>query len=62
VERIWPEGQRIKGKGSVLERWIKEPRIMTDLGRRVLMEISTTTVVKMGRDYNLDYMERTKKR
>ena len=59
MERIWPEGQRIKGKGSVLERWIKEPRIMTDLGRRVLMEISTKTVVNMGRDYNLDYMERT---
>ena len=52
VEALWPEGVEWSGKTSkVLNNWIEQPRVMIDLGRRLLRELSDELVVQVGRDY-----------
>ena len=52
VEALWPEGVEWAGKPSnVLRTWIDQPRVMVDLGRRLLIELSENLDVHVGRDY-----------
>ena len=54
VEALWPEGVEWSGKPSkVLNNWIEQPRVMVDLGRRLLIELSEELVVHVGRDYRV---------
>ena len=40
VETIWPQGVQWEGKTSrVLATWIEKPKVMLDLGRRLLLEL-----------------------
>jgi hypothetical protein len=46
------EGVKWTGKPSKeLRRWIEKPRVMLDLGRRLLVELSETLDVHVGRNY-----------
>ena len=55
VEALWPEGVEWSGKPSkVLNNWIEQPRVMVDLGRRLLIELSEELEVHVGRDYRED--------
>ena len=55
VEALWPEGVEWSGKESkVLTKWIEQPRVMVDLGRKLLEELSDELVVHVGRDYRGD--------
>ena len=39
VESIWPQGVKWSGRPSdELRKWIERPRVMMDLGRRLLIE------------------------
>ena len=55
VEALWPEGVEWSGKTSkVLSSWIEQPRVMVDLGRKLLNELRDELVVHVGRDYRGD--------
>ena len=55
VKAMWPEGVEWSGKASkVLTKWIEQPRVMVDLGRKLLKELRDELVVHMGRDYRGD--------
>ena len=55
VEALWPEGVEWAGKPSnVLRNWIDQPRVMVDLGRRLLIELCENLDVHVGRDYRED--------
>ena len=55
VEAMWPEGVEWSGKASkVLSKWIEQPRVMVDLGRKLLKELRDEMVVHVGRDYRGD--------
>ena len=55
METIWPQGVQWEGKTSrVLATWIEKPKVMLDLGRRLLLELSDRLEVHVGRDYRLD--------
>ena len=55
VELIRPQGVQWTGKPSgVLRAWIEKPRVMLDLGRRLLVELSDNLDVHVGRDYRED--------
>ena len=41
---------------KVLTTWIEKPRVMLDLGRRLLVELSDSLKVHVGRDYRGDMM------
>ena len=59
VESLWPEGVRWTGRPSnELRRWIEKPRVMLDLGRRLLVELSETLDVHIGRNYREDIRRR----
>ena len=63
VEALWPEGVKWAGKPSnVLRNWIEQPRVMMDLGRRLLIELSKTLDVHVGRDYREDVRRRESQR
>ena len=52
VEALWPEGVEWSGEESeVLKTWIDRPRVMVDLGRKLLEELSNDLVVHVGCDY-----------
>ena len=52
---MWPEGVEWSGKTrKVLTRWIEQPRVMVDLGRKLLNELRDELVVHVGRDYRGD--------
>ena len=55
VEALWSEGVEWSRKTSkVLNNWIEQPRVMVDLGRRLLIELSEELEVHVGRDYRED--------
>ena len=55
MESLWPEGVKWAGKPSnELRRWIEKPRVMLDLGRKLLIELSSTLEVHVGRSYRDD--------
>ena len=55
VESIWPQGVRWSGRPSdELRKWIERPRVMMDLGRILLIELSETMDVHVGRDFRGD--------
>ena len=63
VESLWPEGVRWTGRPSnELRRWIEKPRVMLDLGRRLLVELSETLDVHIGRNYREDIRRRESQR
>ena len=39
---------------QVLATWIEKPKVMLDLGRRLLLELSERLDVHVGRDYRSD--------
>ena len=52
VEALWPEGMEWSGEESrVLKTWIERPRVMIDLGRKLLEEMRNDLVVHVGCDY-----------
>ena len=38
----------------MLATWIERPRVMLDLGRKLLLELSERLAVQVGRDYRSD--------
>ena len=55
VEAIWPEEVQWTGRPSrVLAAWIERPRVVLDLGRKLLLELSERLDVHVGRDYRSD--------
>ena len=55
VETIWPQGVQWTGKRSrVFATWIEKPKVMLELGRRLLLKLSERLDVHVGRDYRLD--------
>ena len=52
MEALGPEGVEWSGEESeVLKTWIGKPKVMVDLGRRLLEELSNELVVHVGSDY-----------
>ena len=59
MESLWPEGVRWTWKPSKeLRIWIEKPRVMLDLGRRLLVDLSETLDVHVGRNYREDIRRR----
>ena len=57
VESLWPQGVKWSGRPSnELRKWIERPRVMLDLGRRLLIELSETLDVRVGRNFREDIM------
>ena len=52
---MWPQGVQWSAKPSkVLRNWIEKPKVMMDLGRKLLEELSDTLDVYVGRNYRED--------
>jgi hypothetical protein len=59
VGSIWPQGVKWTGRPSdELRKWIKRPRVMMDLGRRLLIKLSETLDVHVGRYFREDIRRR----
>ena len=59
MESLWPQGVHWSGKPSkVLKDWIEKPKVMLDLGRRLLEELSNTLDVHVGRNFREDMRRR----